>query len=151
MSQVVNGDPGMTPSADDAARSDLADVEDLLKSAARYSRTGEVRASKADRARVWRTGDGQQLTASAGDWIVEYGHDMWSVTDRAFAATYAQVHDNRYRRIGEVDAVQLSAPCRVLTPEGELMASPGQWLLRNEVNDVWVVSDRHFRNYYRRV
>lgn len=127
---------------------EVADPDHLLAAPSRYQRHREVRARPAEHQRAWTTEEGQQLNAERGDWIVEDGDRCWSVRDAAFRSTYEHIEGDRFRSDAIVEAVQLPKPYRVHTPEGDLIAAPEDWLLRNEVGDVWSMSDAEFTERY---
>jgi hypothetical protein len=99
----------------------------------------------------WHHASGAVLTAQPGDWMltaVDGSH--WTIRNDALNSTYERQHDGRYRPIGLVDAVQLRRPVRVRTPEGQLIARQGDWLVRNDLGHVWMLDDARFYECYRR-
>lgn len=126
------------------------EIADLFTGGRRYRRIGaEVRAVRVKAPTRWLTGDGYQLEAAAGDWMLE-GSDRahWSISDEALRRTYRHLDDDRYRPVGTAEAVELSNVIRVGTPEGETTGQVGDWLLRNELGHVWVIDPAGFAERY---
>lgn len=126
------------------------EADRLLAAGSAYRRAGdEVRAARVQVATTWRTDSGDEMQAAPGDWLLE-GSDgsRWSVSDAALHDTYVHVGDDRYRPVGSVQGIQLDAPARVRSPEGEVSGRAGDWLVRNELGDVWIVDATAFAQRY---
>lgn len=123
----------------------------LLDAGATYHRIGaDVRAERVETTTTWTTGNGDQLEAEVGDWMIE-GADgsRWSISDEALRLTYRQVGDGRYRPVGTVQAVELTAPARVRSPEGDVSGRTGDWLVRSALDHVWIMDAASFSQRYR--
>lgn len=122
----------------------------LLTVGASYRRIGEdVRAERVEAATIWRTDGGDEMRAAEGDWLLERSDgSRWSVSDEALHLTYDHLGDDRYRPTGIVQAVQLDAPARVRSPEGDVSGRIGDWLVRNALGDVWIVGAKTFAQRY---
>lgn len=117
--------------------------------AGRFRRSGVVRARLLTADRSWTTSAGSVLRGRAGDWWVE-GPDgsARSVTAAEFPQLYEAVGGDRFRRRGEVDAVQTTDRTVVETLEGDAVAGPGMWLVTDERGNSWPVPDDEFRRGY---
>lgn len=117
----------------------------------RYERTGEVTATRLDREMTWTTDDGQALSAGAGDWIVT-GPDgkQWTVGDHELHETYLHSGAEVWQRRGVVAARPAVVGERIQTREGRLVASAGDWVVRDGDSNVWAVPAGHFAANYRR-
>ncbi|MGB7962030.1 MAG: hypothetical protein WCF12_03590 [Propionicimonas sp.] len=115
----------------------------------RFRRRGEVRAHLLTEDRSWTTGAGSSLRGRAGDWWVE-GTDgsVRSVSAAEFPQLYAPMGDERYRRRGEVTAVQVTSGTVVATLEGDAIADPGMWIVTDDRGNSWPVPDNEFRRGY---
>ena len=124
-------------------------VDRLLRRGGTYHRRGRVAAHRATEPVTWQTSSGEELTAAAGDWIVEQDGRRWSVAPDAFRQAYRRADGGGYTRRGRVRAVRLAEPVELTTDEGVVTGHPGDWLVENELAHVWPVPDDHFRANYR--
>lgn len=117
-----------------------------------YERSGEVTATRLDRPITWTTDDAQPLTGHAGDWLVT-GPDgkQWTIGDEQLHETYSNVEGDVWRRHGTVSARPAKAGETIPTREGKLVASAGDWVVRDGEGNVWAVPAGHFAAHYREV
>lgn len=115
----------------------------------RFRRRGEVRARLLTADRSWTTSSGSTLWGRAGDWWVE-GPDGSGrcVSAAEFPELYEAVGDGRFRRLGEVTAVQTTDRTLVATLEGDAVAEPGMWTVTDDRGNSWPVPDEEFRRGY---
>lgn len=116
----------------------------------RFRRTGHVVAEQRDTAWTWTTGSGETMRAEAGDWAVcdVDGGDWWSVRDDIFRDTYQHIEGNRWQRRGMVRARPAEAGETVDTLEGSARAADGDWVVRGERGEQWVVPGEQFTRRY---
>ncbi|ORA61324.1 hypothetical protein [Mycobacteroides franklinii] len=114
-----------------------------------YRRRGEVTAKKLSRAWRWTTPHGDQMEAQPGDWAVtdDSGNER-SVAAGVFERTHEQVGPQRYRRAGTVLARTATRREVTETLEGKAVAHVGDWILRGENGEQWVVPANQFRTTY---
>ena len=128
------------------------DLHRLLDGAPRFRATSRVRAHRLTEARNWRTANGSDLDAAAGDWLLTDADDgsgrEWTVAGGVFDRSYARLPDGSYRKTATVEAVRLDAPLDVPTLEGTSVAAAGDWLVRGVDGELWPVDDEHFRTHY---
>jgi len=124
-------------------------LDALLAAGKTYGSGLVVRAVPVTQDSGWNTDHGDRLNAEAGDWWVIDGDDRWSVSAEVFAATYAPVGDETYRKTATVTAVQLDEPFAVETLEGVATGVAGDWLVRNETGECWPVPASVFARRYR--
>lgn len=124
------------------------DLHRLLDGAPRYRATTRVRAQRLVGARTWRTANGSDLDAAAGDWLLTDGRREWTVDADVFARSYERLADGTFRKSTTVQAVQLDEAVDVPTLEGVSAAVAGDWLLRGVEGELWPVGDDHFRSRY---
>lgn len=117
--------------------------------ARRFRRRGRAWAWQLEKAFDWETPRGDRLQGSPGDWwvITEDGSSR-TVKPRSFAATYAQIKDQEYRRAGVVTARQATEPEIVQTQEGEATAAPGDWIVTDADGASWPVPPETFAAGY---
>ena len=115
----------------------------------RYRRRGEVIAEQLPHGWTWTTSSGDQMQARAGDWAVtdDDGHER-SVAADVFEATHEQVGPQRYRRAGTVLARRTPRREVITTLEGAAVANEGDWILKGESGEKWVVPPDQFRLTY---
>lgn len=70
------------------------------------------------------------------------------MTAAEFPKLYEAVGDGRFRRRGEVTAVQTIDRTVVETLEGDAVAEPGMWIVTDERGNSWPVPDDEFRSGY---
>ncbi|NCD18405.1 MAG: hypothetical protein EOL89_00210 [Actinobacteria bacterium] len=116
-----------------------------------FERSGEVTAVRLEEELTWTTDDGQSLTGHAGDWLVT-GPDgkQWTIGDHQLRETYRHVDGDVWRRSGEVSARPAVHGEAILTREGRLIASAGDWIVKDAEGNVWAVPADHFAANYRR-
>lgn len=117
--------------------------------AGRFRRRGVVRAHLLTADRCWTTSAGSTLQGRAGDWWVE-GPDgsVRTVSAAEFPQLYEAVGGDRYRRLGEVTAVQVTEASVLATLEGDATAEPGMWIVTDDRGNSWPVPDDEFRRGY---
>lgn len=71
-----------------------------------------------------------------------------SVTAPEFPQLYEPVGGDRFRRRGEVNAVQVTEATVVATLEGDAVAEPGMWIVTDDRGQSWPVPDEEFRRGY---
>lgn len=117
---------------------------------AEFERVGEVLAEPLAAPLTWTTSDGDQLTGAAGDWLVsDASGGRRTVTDASFRAGHRHLADDRWQRVGRVQARPAEAGERIITQEGPVAAGPGTWVLRDADGSQWVVPSEHLRTAYR--
>lgn len=115
----------------------------------RFRRRGVVRARLLTADRSWTTSAGSVLRGRVGDWWVESPDgSARSVTAAEFPQLYEAVGGDRFRRRGEVNAVQVTEASVVATLEGDAAAGPGMWLVTDDRGNSWPVPDDEFRSGY---
>ncbi len=117
----------------------------------RYSRSGVVTAVRTDAPWTWRSSSGALLRARAGDWRVSDGDQIWSVAGEIFRDTYRHVVEDRWARVGEVQARPAAAGEVITSLEGDQVAGAGDWVLRGRAGEEWLVSSAHLSLHYRRL
>lgn len=115
----------------------------------RFERRGEVHARRRDSPWEWTTTAGERMRGAAGDWEVtdDDGHAR-SVAAAAFASSYRALEGDRYVRVGTVDARPARAGERVQTLEGDAVAGAGDWVVRGDLGEHWVVTAERFAAGY---
>ena len=114
-----------------------------------YRRVGEVGAEQRSSPWQWRTQRGEVMQAEAGDWAVTdaKGH-VRSVAAAIFESTHENIAPGRFRRTGIVLARKVIAPEPVATLEGDVMAQPGDWVVKGRRGELWPVPDERFLTTY---
>lgn len=107
----------------------------------RVRRRGVVFARKRDEDWTWTTHDGQTLHGAAGDWEVfdPRGHSH-SVAPGIFETSHERIDGDRWRRVGTVEVRRAREGERVATLEGQLVASAGDWVVRGDQGEHWIIS-----------
>lgn len=115
----------------------------------RYRRRGEVTAEKREHPWTWTTLSGEVMHAAPGDWAVvdNTAHER-SVAADVFEATHRPVGPRRYERCGTVSARRATGQELVQTLEGDVLAQPGDWIVRGAHGEQWPVRDEQFRAGY---
>lgn len=124
------------------------DLDRLLVDAPRFRALEPIRAQQLVEARRWRTANGSDLDAAAGDWLLTDGRREWTVAAGVFDRSYAPLPDGTFRKSAPVEAVRLTTAVDVPTLEGVSAAVAGDWLLRGVDGELWPVDDGHFRRRY---
>lgn len=124
------------------------DLHPLLDGAPRYRAAAPVHAQRLVEGRRWRTENGSDLDAAAGDWLLTDGRREWTVAAGVFDRSYDPLPDGTFRRSAPVEAVRLTADLDVPTLEGVSAAVAGDWLVRGVDGELWPVDDGHFRRRY---
>jgi hypothetical protein len=104
-------------------------------------RRGVVFARRRDEAWTWGTHDGQTLRGAAGDWEVfdPRGHTH-SVAAAVFEASHKRIDGDRWRRVGTVQVRPAREGERIVTLEGDLVANAGEWVVRGDLGEEWIIS-----------
>ena len=115
-----------------------------------YHRHGVVWARRRDEAWDWSTPDGQPLRGSAGDWEVldKRGH-AHAVAPQAFTSSHRHLDGDRYERTGSVQARPAREGELIDTLEGALVAHDGEWVVRGDLGEEWVITAERLRTGYR--
>jgi hypothetical protein len=114
-------------------------------------RHGVVWARRRDEPWEWTTASGQTLHGAAGDWeVFDKRGTAHSVAPDAFASSHRHLDGDRYERIGSVQARPAREGERVETLEGPLTAKAGEWVVRGDLGEEWVITPDRLRAGYRR-
>ncbi|MEO8095347.1 MAG: RyR domain-containing protein, partial [Pseudolysinimonas sp.] len=112
-------------------------------------RHGVVWARKHDDPWEWTTGSGQRLQGAAGDWeVFDKRGVSHAVAPAAFAASHRHLEGDRYQRTGTVQVRPAREGERVETLEGTLLASVGEWVVRGDLGEEWVITGDRLRSGY---
>lgn len=115
----------------------------------RFTRKGRVRVVRTvTEHEQWSTRSGDELTASPGDLLLTDGDRVWSITPGEFELTYRPAEDGWFERTGEVDARPAVPGEVVVSMEGPAVAVSGDWVVRNDRGDEWLVPGPHFEQAY---
>lgn len=115
----------------------------------KFRRTGTVTAERRSAPWTWASSSGDIMRADAGDWSVSDDDAAgWSVRDDIFRSTYRHITQNLWQRTGIVRARQVCAVETVPTLEGAVTAEPGDWVVRGQQDDQWVMSGDQFARRY---
>ncbi|HWM34531.1 MAG TPA: RyR domain-containing protein [Pseudolysinimonas sp.] len=115
-----------------------------------YHRHGVVWARRRDEGWEWSTASGQTLRGAPGDWEVydKRGH-AHAVAPAAFASSHRHLEGDRYERTGSVQ-VRPARPGEVIeTLEGPLVAGEGEWVVRGDLGEEWIITGERLRSGYR--
>jgi hypothetical protein len=113
-----------------------------------FRRKGEVTAVKRAKAWSWRTSDGTELRADAGDWEVRDAGGSRSVQPDIFEVTHEHVEGDRWRRVGVVQARRAMPGEVVHSLEGKQVAGHDHWVMRGVRGEEWLVSSQHLQTAY---
>ena len=93
---------------------------------------------------------GDTQRAQAGDWLVDNGGDVYTVTADTFARTYRQASPGRWVKAAPVWAEQAEQAGSVATQEGRTHYAAGDWLVSNteDGSDAYAVSAGKFDRLY---
>lgn len=97
----------------------------------------------------WSSAKGDALIGQPGDWLVEDGAQKWTVADAVFRETYEQVDNGTYAKRAPVFARMVSGNVTLVTLEGNIALSPGDWLVCNLNGDCWGMTAVQFASKYR--
>lgn len=112
-------------------------------------RHGVVWARRRDEPWSWTTPSGQTLHGSAGDWeVYDKRGRQHSVAPQIFEATHRRLDGDRYERIGTVQVRPARSGERIETLEGPLIAAAGEWVVRGEQGDEWVITGERLASAY---
>jgi hypothetical protein len=113
-------------------------------------RHGVVWARRRDEPWEWTTASGQALRGSAGDWEVfdKRGH-AHSVAPAVFASSHRHLDGDRYERTGSVQVRPARDGEVIGTLEGPLIARAGEWVVRGDIGEEWVITGERLRSGYR--
>jgi hypothetical protein len=142
-------------------RSQLAQLEDAgfmpilpeggPPGAARFERTGVVRARKLATRRRWTRRSGDELYGDPGDWrVLDDSEEERTVQDPEFRASHEPLGGDLWRRTGTYSAWQATEKLVVRTKEGRAIAQPGDWVVEGYRGERWPVTDEQFRRTYQR-
>jgi len=89
-------------------------------------------------------------TASAGDWLVNNGGDVYTVERQTFQSTYKEVEPGRYEKVQSVWASVAEEDGAVRTKEGETEFRAGDVIVFNdpEGRDGYAMSRGEFDRLY---
>jgi hypothetical protein len=71
-----------------------------------------------------------------------------SVAPQIFEATHRRLDGDRYERIGTVQVRPARSGERIETLEGPLIAAAGEWVVRGEQGDEWVITGERLASAY---
>ena len=93
---------------------------------------------------------GDTQRAQAGDWLVDNGGDVYTVSADTFARTYRQASPGRWVKAAPVWAEQAEQAGSVATQEGRTHYAAGDWLVSNteDGSDAYAVSAGKFDRLY---
>jgi hypothetical protein len=114
------------------------------------SRHGVVWARRRDDPWEWATASGQTLHGSGGDWeVFDKRGNSHAVAPDAFRSSHRHLDGDRYERIGSVQVRPARDGERIDTLEGPLVAAAGDWVVRGDLGEEWVISGERLRSGYR--
>ncbi len=92
-------------------------------------------------------------TASAGDWLVNNGEDVYTVARETFERTYRNVSPGVYEKSVPVWARRAGVAGTIPTKEGETRYEADDMLVFNDVDerDGYAISSERFEKLYRLV
>ncbi len=122
--------------------------DDPKKQWQRYRRIGEVTAVRHQEPWTWFTVDGDEMRGESGDWQVTDEAGTRSIKPHIFAATHEHVGGDRYRRTGEVEARPAVQGEVVQSPEGTATARKGQYVMKGDTGEQWLVPASHVGRGY---
>ena len=111
----------------------------------RFRRKGEVTAVQRPEAWSWKTSDGTELHAEAGDWEVRDATGSRSVRPDIFEVTHEHLEGARWRRVGVVEARRAVPGEEVHSLEGKQVAGPEHWVMRGVRGEEWLVTTQHLQ------
>lgn len=93
---------------------------------------------------------GHDQQARPGDWLVDNGGDVYTVSADSFASTYRTVSPGRYVKATPVWAEQAREAGSVPTQEGRTAYAAGDWLVSNgeDGSDAYAISAAKFAQLY---
>lgn len=113
-------------------------------------RHGVVWARRRDEPWDWTTPSGQTLHGSAGDWeVFDKRGTAHAVAPDAFLSSHRHLDGDRYERIGSVQARPAREGERIDTLEGPLVANAGEWIVRGDLGEEWIITPERLRSGYR--
>jgi hypothetical protein len=117
-----------------------------------FERIGTVQATRLHEPLDWQTRSGETMRGEAGDWLVtDEPGGRRTVAAGRFEQTHVHVSGDTWRRTSEVQARPGREGETVVTREGEVAVSPGDWVVRDLAGLVWVVPGTHMDTAYRRL
>jgi hypothetical protein len=114
-------------------------------------RHGVVWARRRDEAWSWTTPSGQTLRGNAGDWeVYDKRGRAHSVAPDIFEATHRRIDGagDRYERVGTVQVRPAREGERIESLEGPLVAGAGEWVVRGDRGEEWVISAERLASAY---
>jgi hypothetical protein len=113
-------------------------------------RHGVVWARRRDEPWEWTTSSGQTLRGRAGDWeVFDKRGNAHAVAPEAFVSSHRHLDGDRYERTGSVQVRPAREGETIQTLEGPLAASAGEWVVRGDLGEEWVISGERLRAGYR--
>lgn len=114
------------------------------------ARSGVVHAVRLETEWPWLTDSGEEMTAHPGDWMVtrEDGSES-SITDTALRASHRHLADDLWERVGRHKAGPAVKGEAVESTEGPSIAREGDWVLRDDAGNQWLVAGDKFPQLYR--
>ena len=113
-----------------------------------FRRKGEVTAVQRAEPWSWKTSDGTELRAEAGDWEVRDAAGSRSVRPDVFEVTHEHLEGDRWRRVGIVHARRAVPGEEVHSLEGKQVAGPDHWVMRGVRGEEWLVTTQHLETAY---
>lgn len=114
------------------------------------NRHGVVWARRRDEPWDWTTASGQTLHGSAGDWeVFDKRGVAHAVTPSAFQSSHRHLDGDRYERTGSVQVRPAKDGELIDTLEGPLVAHTGEWVVRGDIGEEWVITAERLRSGYR--
>lgn len=116
-----------------------------------YQKQGTVKAERLTEARSWQSGNGDNMTGQAGDWLLSDGKGQWTVKPDIFAKTYGQVPGSpgEYMKTALGTARRLTFPTQIQTLEGVGTGKAGDYLMRGPAGEQYIVGAEKFNSMYR--
>ena len=98
---------------------------------------------------VYRKGGGEQR-AQAGDWLVDNGGDVYTVSSDAFARTYRPTGPGTYVKTTPIWAERVERGGSVETTEGSTQYEAGDYLVSNneDGSDAYAIKPEKFDELY---
>lgn len=98
--------------------------------------------------RYTKWGDSQK--AQRNDWLVDNGHDVYTVAADSFSATYRALSPGRWLKTAPVWAERAAQAGSVATLEGRTHHEAGDWLVSNneDGSDAYAISAAQFDRLY---
>ncbi|MBX3194430.1 MAG: hypothetical protein KF727_04935 [Microbacteriaceae bacterium] len=112
-------------------------------------RHGVVWARRREQAWTWTTPTGQTLHGAAGDWeVYDKRGRSHAVAPAAFEAGHRHLDGDRFERVGTVQVRPARPGERIETLEGPLRANAGEWVVRGDLDEEWVITAERLASAY---